>query len=67
VTSTFGSRPDELTVGLEPSDRWLDGLKAKHRQFFAPSPGGGIPLVHVTNYYRPYNRAFGVKDADAHR
>ena len=49
----------------EPSNRWLDGLKAKHRQFFdAPAPAGGIPLVHVMNYYDTYNKAFGVKDAD---
>jgi intracellular sulfur oxidation DsrE/DsrF family protein len=49
----------------EPSNRWLDGLKAKHKQFFdAPSPNGGIPLVHVLNYYDTYNKAFNVKDAD---
>jgi len=49
----------------EPSNRWLDGLKAKHRQFFdTPAPAGGIPLVHVMNYYDTYNKAFGVKDAD---
>jgi intracellular sulfur oxidation DsrE/DsrF family protein len=49
----------------EPSNRWLDGLKAKHKQFFdAPSPNGGIPLVHVLNYYDTYNQAFNVKDAD---
>jgi hypothetical protein len=49
----------------EPSNRWLDGLKAKHRQFFdAPAPGGGIPLVHVMNYFDTYNKAFNVKDAD---
>jgi hypothetical protein len=49
----------------EPSNRWLDGLKAKHRQFFdAPTAGGGIPLVHVMNYYDTYNKAFAVKDAD---
>src|SRR5215207_4961048 len=49
----------------EPSDRWLDGLKAKHRQFFdTPAPAGGIPLVHVMNYYDTYNKAFGVKDTD---
>jgi len=48
-----------------PSDRWLDGLKAKHRQFFdTPAPAGGIPLVHVMNYYDTYNKAFGVKDTD---
>ena len=48
-----------------PSNGWLDGLKAKHRQFFdTPAPAGGIPLVHVMNYYDTYNKAFGVKDTD---
>ena len=48
-----------------PSNRWLDGLKAKHKQFFDnPSPNGGIALVHVYEYYETYNKAFGVKDAD---
>ncbi len=58
--------PAAVTTGVrEPSNRWLDGLKAKHRQFFdAPAPGGGIPLVHVMNYYDTYNKAFNVKDAD---
>jgi hypothetical protein len=63
------AKPIEKTAvsakGIEPSNRWLDGLKAKHRQFFdAPAPGGGIPLVHVMNYYDTYNKAFNVKDAD---
>ena len=50
---------------VEPSDRWLDGLTAKHRQFFdTPSPNGGIPLIHVLNYYDTYNKAYGVKDSD---
>ena len=50
---------------IEPSNRWLEGLKAKHKQFFdAPSANGGIPLVHVMNYYDTYNKAFNVKDAD---
>src|SRR5688500_16480570 len=57
--------PAASTTSRAPSDRWLDGLKAKHRQFFdAPAPGGGIPLVHVMNYYDTYNKAYGVKDAD---
>ena len=48
-----------------PSNRWLDGLKAKHKQFFDnPAPNGGIALVHVMEYYDTYNKAFGVKDAD---
>ena len=49
----------------EPSNRWLDGLTAKHKQFFdAPTANGGVPLVHIMNYYDTYNKAFGVKDAD---
>ena len=59
------AHPAASSGPIEPSNRWLDGLKAKHRQFFdAPAPGGGIPLVHVMNYYDTYNKAFGVKDAD---
>ena len=55
--------PADATI--EPSNDWLNGLKAKHRQLFdSPSPNGGIPLVHVMNYYNTYNKAFGVKDAD---
>jgi intracellular sulfur oxidation DsrE/DsrF family protein len=49
----------------EPSNKWLDGLTSKHKQFFdAPTANGGVPLVHVMNYYDTYNKAFGVKDAD---
>ena len=49
----------------EPSNKWLDGLTSKHKQFFdAPTASGGVPLVHVMNYYDTYNKAFNVKDAD---
>src|SRR5215218_3205802 len=60
------AKPTSISAGpVEPSNRWLDGLKSKHRQFFdAPTAGGGIPLVHVMNYYDTYNKAFNVKDAD---
>jgi hypothetical protein len=68
VTERVAARaaePVAASSSVEPSNRWLDGLKAKHRQFFdAPAPAGGIPLVHVMNYYDTYNKAFGVKDAD---
>ena len=68
VTERVAARETASTpaaASIEPSSRWLDGLKAKHRQFFdAPAPAGGIPLVHVMNYYDTYNKAFGVKDAD---
>lgn len=47
------------------NDAWLDGLKGKHRQLFdSPEPAGGIPLVHILNYYETYNKAYGVKDKD---
>ena len=48
-----------------PADNWLKGLNGKHRQLFdSPTAGGGIPLVHIMNYYDTFNRAYGVKDAD---
>src|SRR5215218_4225808 len=60
------AKPTSISAGpVEPSNRWLDGLKSKHKQFFdAPAPAGGIALVHVMNYYDAYNKAFNVKDAD---
>jgi hypothetical protein len=55
----------ELAAHNVPSDNWLKGLKAKHKQFFDnPTPNGGVALVHVMNYYDTYNRAFNVKDTD---
>jgi len=72
MSATFATRATSLDAktstrsGLvEPSNRWLDGLKGKHKQFFdAPTANGGIPLVHILNYYDTYNKAFNVKDAD---
>jgi hypothetical protein len=59
-------RPSPRAPGpKEPSNKWLDGLTSKHKQFFdAPTANGGVPLVHVMNYYDTYNKAFNVKDAD---
>jgi hypothetical protein len=71
VSTVITMRPGSLdakptpTATIEPSNRWLEGLTAKHKQFFdSPAPLGGIPLVHVMNYYDTYNKAFKVKDAD---
>jgi intracellular sulfur oxidation DsrE/DsrF family protein len=65
VTSLDAKPAMPVAGPVEPSSRWLEGLKAKHKQFFdAPAPIGGIPLVHIMNYYDTYNKAFGVKDAD---
>ncbi len=49
----------------QPSNNWLKAMDGKHKQFFdAPAVGGGIPLVHIMNYYDTYNKAYGVKDSD---
>jgi hypothetical protein len=54
------------TVSSAPAnDAWLDLLKGKHRQLFdSPETNGGLPLVHLMNFYDVYNKAFGTKDAD---
>ena len=47
------------------ADKWLAGMNGRYKQFFdAPAPAGGIPLVHIMNYYDTYNKAYNVKDAD---
>jgi hypothetical protein len=51
--------------GPQPSDNWLKGINAQHKQLFdSPAPAGGIALVHIMNYYDTYNKAYNVKDAD---
>ena len=43
----------------------LKNLDGKYGQFFdATGAGGGIPLVHILNYYDTYNNAYGVPDKD---
>jgi hypothetical protein len=71
TAAAFAARPVPLSaqapagVQTAPPDAWLKGLTAKHRQLFdSPAPGGGIPLVHIMNYYDTYNKAYGVRDAD---
>jgi hypothetical protein len=54
-----------VTGAVEPSNRWLDSVKAPHRQLFdAPQPLDGIPLIHIFNYYEALNTAYRTKDAD---
>jgi intracellular sulfur oxidation DsrE/DsrF family protein len=55
----------QQAAAVKPGDDWLKGLTASHKQFFdAPQPAGGVPLVHIMNYYDTYNKAYDVKDAD---
>ena len=67
--ATVAARPTTAAAATgkapTPSDRWLKGINGKHRQLFdSPAPGGGIPLVHIFNYYETLNKAYHVKDAD---
>ena len=55
----------DAPVAAAPADKWLAGLTASHKQFFdTPAPAGGVPLVHLLNYYDTYNKAYNVKDTD---
>ena len=62
--ATVSARPASAAAAA-PTDAWLKGLKGKHRQLFdSPAAAGGVPLVHIMNYYDTLNKAYGVKDAD---
>ena len=52
-------------TAAEETPAWLAQLDGSHRMLFdAVAPGGGIPLVHVMNYYDTFNKAYQATDAD---
>ena len=66
-----GSMPRALSAepstphDLKPSDKWLESLKGKHRQFFdAPNHENGMALLHVRNYLNTMRDTYGVKHPD---
>ena len=64
VVTLSAARPASF-VSAQPGEEWLAKLTGAHRQLFdAPAPAGGIPLVHVLNYYDTYNKAFNTADKD---
>jgi hypothetical protein len=65
-TAVLAARPSQLEASsVAPQDAWLKKATAKHKQLFDfPTPGGGIPLVHILNYYDTWNKAYGVADMD---
>jgi hypothetical protein len=64
-THTAVANAAEASTPEVNNEAWLDALKGTHRELFdAPAPAGGIPLVHVMNYYDTYNKAYNVKDKD---
>lgn len=67
ASATIAPRPaiGRTAADAAPPDAWLKGLTGTHRQLFdTPAPAGGIPLVHIMNYYDTYNRAYQVPDSD---
>ena len=68
VTSLVAMAPApaarSATRAPAPADAWLK-RNVKHRQLFdSPTSNGGIPLVHIMNYYDTWNKAYGVPDRD---
>jgi intracellular sulfur oxidation DsrE/DsrF family protein len=63
MSKPIGSLRSEASLSAQAP--WLGALKGRHRQLFdSPAPDGGIPLVHVLNFYDTYNKAFKVADRD---
>ena len=66
-----GSVPRTLTAepstghDLKPSDKWLESLKGKHRQFFdMPNHENGMGLLHVRNYLNTMRDTYHVTHPD---
>ena len=66
-----GSIPSTLTADpsaprdLKPSDKWLESLKGKHRQFFdMPNHENGMGLLHVRNYLNTMRDTYHVTHPD---
>jgi intracellular sulfur oxidation DsrE/DsrF family protein len=65
VVTLTAARPASTVSAAAPGEEWLAKLNGSKRQLFdAPAPAGGIPLVHVLNYYDTYNKAFNTPDKD---
>ena len=46
---------------ITPSDKWLESVTGKHRQFFdMPNPENGMGLFHVRNYLNTLRDTYGV-------
>jgi intracellular sulfur oxidation DsrE/DsrF family protein len=51
---------------LKPSDKWLESVTGKHRQFFdMPSHENGLGLIHVRNYLNTLRDTYHVQHPEA--
>jgi intracellular sulfur oxidation DsrE/DsrF family protein len=65
ATAVVTARANESSTDVAQQASWLSSQKAAHRQLFdTPAPLGGVPLVHIMNYYDTYNSAFKVPDSN---
>jgi hypothetical protein len=65
VATVTTSSPLEARPTSAAHEEWLRRIDAPNKMLFdAPAPAGGIPLVHVLNYYDTYNTAYGIADKD---
>ncbi len=63
-----GSLPSALVAenvarsDMKPSDKWLESVKGKHRQFFdMPNHENGMGLLHVRNYLNTMRDTYNAK------
>jgi hypothetical protein len=65
AATLFGG-PSRLEArSAAPVDAWLKKMDGTRKQLFDfPASGGGVPLVHIMNYYDTWNKAYGVADRD---
>jgi hypothetical protein len=50
-----------LARDIKPSDKWLESITGKHRQFFdMPNHENGMGLIHVRNYLNTLRDTYGV-------
>jgi intracellular sulfur oxidation DsrE/DsrF family protein len=55
-----------IPTDLKPSDKWLESVTGKHRQFFdMPSHQNGLGLIHVRNYLNTLRDTYHVQHPDA--
>ena len=66
-----GSLPTALVAenlapsDIKPSDKWLESLKGKHRQFFdMPNHENGMGLLHVRNYLNTMRDTYAARHPD---
>ena len=52
-----------LAAQATDHDRWITGLKGRHRCLFDfPLHAGGLPLIHMYNYVNTYKAAYSEWD-----